>query len=64
MMVPLELLYAFLAGSKWYFIPLLAAPIISYNYLRKRVRLAHFCVPWLIMIFVVFPVNDVYREVV
>ena len=60
-MVPVDFVYAFLAGSKFFFIPLLMAPLLAYNYLRRRVRLVHFLLPWVVFVFVVFPLIEAYR---
>jgi hypothetical protein len=61
-MVPVEFVYAFLAGSKFFFIPLLVGPLLAYNYLRRRVRLIHFLLPWIVFVFVIFPVTVAYRS--
>ena len=60
-MLPSETLWVFLQGSKSHFIPILAAPFIAYNYLRKRVSVGHLVLPALFMAFIVFPAVSEYR---
>ncbi len=61
-MVPVDFVYTFLSGSKFYFIALLVAPLLAYNYLRRRARLVHFLLPWVVFVFVVFPLIGAYRS--
>lgn len=63
-MFALELLYAFLAGSKLFFLPIILGPLIAFNHLRRRIRLANFVIPWLAFVFIIVPVNVAYRNVI
>lgn len=62
MMLPVELFFAFLAGPKEYFIPLLVAPLICWHYRRRAVSAFKVLLPALGMALVVFPVMTSYRS--
>ncbi len=61
-MLPAECFWVFLQGSKGLFIPVLAAPWIAHNYLRKRVGFRQLLLPLVIVVFVIFPVITEYRN--
>ena len=61
-MLPGEILWAFLQASKNAFIPVLAAPLLARHYLQKPVRIQHIALAGLVGVFVVFPVVAEYRE--
>ena len=61
-MLPGEIIWAFLQASKNAFIPVLAAPLLASHYLRRPVRIQHILAAAAVGIFVVFPVVSEYRE--
>ena len=62
-MLPIELFFAFLAGPKEYFIPIVLGPVIMYHYARRRVSIKRAVLPLLVFAFVVFPVMTSYRSI-
>lgn len=61
--VPLETLYTFLIGSKFFFLVLLVMPIAAYHYLRRRVGLVTLVGVLMFFLLVVTPLVSVYRSV-
>jgi oligosaccharide repeat unit polymerase len=62
-MLPIEVLFAFLAGPKEYFIPIVLGPVIVYHYARKRIPIRRALLPILVIGLVVFPVMTSYRSI-
>ncbi len=61
-MLPGEILWAFLQASKNAFILVVTAPLLAAHYLKKPVRIQHVLGAALVGVFVVFPVVAEYRE--
>ncbi len=61
-MLPGEIIWAFLQASKNAFIPVLVAPLLACHYLQKPVRIPYIALAGLVGVFVVFPVVSEYRD--
>lgn len=61
--VPLETLYTFLVGSKFFFAVLLFMPIVVYHYLRRPIRLTRLALVLAFFLLVVTPLVSAYRLV-
>jgi hypothetical protein len=61
--LPLELVFAFLGGAKAAFLPIIFAPLVAYHYFKRRLSVRHLLIPVLLMIFVVTPLLTTYRMI-
>jgi hypothetical protein len=62
--VPLEVMFAFITGSKFYLVTLLCIPVIIGHYLRRRVSAAALAGLLAVYVFAVAPAVSVYRSTV